>query len=571
MVKAQNDYVFALNAHAIVAETDDRGVIHTVNDKFCEISQYSREELIGQTHKIINSGYHASSFFQNLWQTIQQGNVWQGEICNRAKDGTLYWVYTTIVPFVDDAGKPYKYISIRADITKLKKTEREAQWLAMYDPLTSLANRRLLLKQLDQMRHHSQIEKSWCALFYLDVDFFKKVNDVYGHNIGDQFLRALAGRLTCSIKKQDLVARISGDEFVILATGFGHDFIQAKHDVSKIGQRLQEVLSEVYELYDGENAYELNVSLSIGATLFYGTAIEAEEILQQADLALYRAKSEGRNRIVYFDKQYQLEAKHKISLEAALRIAILEEQLELFYQPLVNAKQQIQGFEALLRWQHPEHGMVSPAEFIAIAEQSGLIHDIGRWVIKQVVAQLAVWQNHPQYKHWTININISAHQLKDFYFTSYVLEPIQQYKIDPSKLCLEITETVFMANIDTAIQKLEQLVHLGCKVSLDDFGTGYSSLSLLQVLPITQLKIDKSFVQRIQAKEQQHGIVPAILSLAKTFDLQVVAEGVETVQQFDYLNQLNCDIYQGFLFSPALALPNILAKIDTMGYLIKTH
>lgn len=551
------DYIFALNAHAIVAETDHRGIIHTVNEKFCRISQYSRDELIGQTHRVINSGYHDQSFFQNLWQTISRGIVWQGEICNRAKDGSLYWVYTTIVPFINEDGKPFKYISIRADITQLKNTEQEAQWLAMYDPLTSLANRRLLLQQLDQIRISSEKEQSWCALFYLDVDYFKNVNDIYGHNVGDHFLQTLALRLSNSIQKKDLVSRISGDEFVIIATGFGNHLVTATHNIERLGDRLLETLNQPYYLSHRSGYYELNITLSIGATPFYGTNIVSEDILQRADLALYRAKSEGRNKIVYFDEQYQIEAKHKIALENELRNAIEKQQLNIYYQPILNARRKVIGLEALLRWQHSEYGSVSPAEFIPIAEQSNLIHLLGRWVISEVIQQLALWKEIPEYRQWTISINISAHQLKDPQFVHYIADLMRQYQLSPSQICLELTETAIMTNMEMASKKLTELAKLGFIISLDDFGTGYSSLSRLQELPIKQLKIDKSFVHSIHNNEVNHGIISAILSLASTFNIHVIAEGVETEQQFNYLKQAGCRAFQGFLFSQAIPVDKI--------------
>jgi len=556
-----HDYLTALDAHAIVAVTDARGVITWANDKFCKISQYSREELYGRTHAIVSSGYHSKRFFIDFWQTISQGRIWQGEMCNRAKDGSLYWVYSTIVPFLGPHGRPEKYISIRADITKLKQVEEEAQYLSRYDFLTGLPNRRMLLDRLNESRGNAGCTGQYCALLAIDLDEFKKVNDYFGHPMGDRLLVMTSRRLSRCLRMGDIVARVGGDEFQVILTQLGDDAQQATQRARTIGNKLLAELNKPYYLgreVDGEQRSEGGVFVggSIGAEVFRGDSVSSEELLKQVDLALYRAKHNGRNRLVFFDGSLQQEANSLIAMEHDLRGALERAELRLLYQPIVDRERQILGMEALLRWHHAERGVVMPDQFIPLAEQIGLIVPIGYWVMERACEQLAVWAATPKFASWTLSVNVSARQFNEPQFVDQVLDMLARTGANPERLILELTETALLAVADSQLlEKIDQIKQQGVQIALDDFGTGYSSLTYLRRLPLDRVKIDQSFVKDLIRDSKDQGVVQAILSLAQALDLYVVAEGVETAEQFQYLCEAGCPGFQGNLIGLPMTAP----------------
>lgn len=540
----------ALDEHAIVAFTDAKGVITAVNSKFCEISQYSEDELIGNTHQIVNSKVHPQSFFKDMWKTIVTGKTWHGEFCNKAKDGSLYWVNTTIVPFVNNDGKPTQYIAIRSDITERKLAEQEAQRLAYYDELTSLPNRRLLREKLEKIfQDVDATTQTVHALLLIDLDNFKDVNDSLGHTAGDELLKQVASRLHRQSNSVHTVARLGGDEFVFLMVDVEQTKTSASTKVEAQAEQIRISLSTPY-LLEGQT---LSITPSIGITLFDCTEHDPFEFLKQADIALYQSKAHGRNQISFFAPELQAELNKRNEILRELTQAIHQQEFVLLYQPIHNDRKTIVGSEALIRWRSKALGMISPAQFIPLAEQSNFILDIGNWVLHTACKQLFLWSVDECRSTWTIAVNVSARQLQQPNFVELVKMTLQEHSANPYRLKLEITESMLQVNVDETIKAMKELRKLGIRFSLDDFGTGYSSLNYLTKLPIDTLKIDRSFVENMINSHEDAAVVTTILSLASTLNLEVVAEGVETQEQLEFLIKSGCQSFQGYLLGKPMA------------------
>lgn len=555
---------FALDKHAFVVVTDIQGRITYANAKFCEISGYALEELIGHDHLIMNSGQHPKGFFKEMYRTIAKGGTWHNEVCNRTKDGHLYWMETTVVPFMNSDGKPESYISIRTDITQRKAVDARNHLLAFYDPLTTLPNRRLFVERLSKAVTASKRFGRKSALLFLDLDYFKTLNDTQGHLIGDMLLQQVASRLNSAVREGDTVARIGGDEFVVLLEDLNEDIIEAAGQTEVIGEKLLKILNQPYLL----NNNEYISTLSIGVAMLDSQTQLEEDLLKQADIAMYQAKKDGRNAIRFFDPVMQDTINSRVMLERDMRKALNEQQFQLHYQVQVDSTGLAVGAEALIRWSHPERGMISPFHFIPLAEETGLIVPIGAWVLNTACAQLAIWQQNSVTSNIELAVNVSAKQFSQIDFVEQVRESIERHNINPAMLKIELTESMLVDNINDIITKMSELNAMEIRFSLDDFGTGYSSLQYLKKLPLSQLKIDQSFVRDITSNSSDRAIVRTIIAMARALNLGIIAEGVETDTQLAYLRNYGCDHYQGYFFSKPLPIEEleVMLRKDVLNF-----
>lgn len=430
------------------------------------------------------------------------------------------------------------------DITLRKQSEEEIHRLAFYDPLTKLPNRRLLQERLLQSMSMNSRSGKYGALMFIDLDNFKTLNDTQGHDVGDLLLKEVACRLIRNVREGDTIARLGGDEFVVVLESLSSMDQEAANQSEMIAEKVRAELSLPYKL----NSIEHYSSPSIGVSLFRGHQNSLDEVLKQADLAMYHAKSSGRNMVCFFDPKMQAKMEQRAILEKDLRASLRLQQLMLFYQMQVDDSGRIVGAEALIRWQHPQRGIVAPDQFIPLAEEIGMILPIGDWVIEQACAQLKSWEIDPVMRNIRVSVNVSPRQLSHPYFVEQVKDAIEKTGIRPSQLKLELTESFILKDMQDAIEKMQELRWIGIRFALDDFGTGYSSLSHLKRLPLEQLKIDRSFVHDIARDKNSSIMVRTIISIASNFGLEVVAEGVESDDQFAFLRQYGCNKFQGYLF-----------------------
>ena len=539
--------VFEGTSEAIVICAADSRII-SVNRAFCKMTGYAENELVGQTPNLLKSGQHTRGFYQEMWVTLQNTGQWQGEIWNRRKSGEIYPERMTISTLYDEAGNVLRYIAIAADIAASKKAENEINSLAFYDPLTDLPNRRLLLDRLRQAISSTARSAKHGALLFIDLDNFKTLNDTLGHDTGDQLLRQVAQRLANCVRDGDTVARLGGDEFVVMLRDLSGDALIAASQAEVVSEKVLALCSQPYQL--GGCAH--HSTTSIGIALFANQTESIDELMKRADLAMYQAKASGRNSLRFYDPDMQAAIMLRVALEADLREAIQKDEFHLYYQTQVDDDGRITGVEALLRWQHPERGLVSPLEFIPLAEDTGLILSVGHWVMESACSQLAAWAARPEMAHLTIAVNVSARQFHHREFVKQVLDVLENTGANPQRLKLELTESLLVRDVEDVIAKMTALRTTGVSFALDDFGTGYSSLSYLKRLPLDQLKIDQGFVKDILTNANDAAIAKMIVSLAEAMGLTVIAEGVETEAQRGFLALQGCRAYQGYLFSHPL-------------------
>ncbi len=530
--------------------TDAHRVILRINSAFTETTGYHPDDILGQTTSLLKSGRHDRAFFTAMQDSILRDGAWRGELWNRRKNGELYPAWMSISGVRDRHGTITHYVSSHSDITLRKAAEEEISHLAFFDPLTELPNRRLLMERLRRALASSLRNTGEGALMFIDLDNFKLLNDTLGHDKGDLLLQHVAQRLLGCVRDSDTVARIGGDEFIVLLEQLSEQATTAALQTEAIGEKILAALNVPYDLA-GQVHYS---TPSIGITLFGEHKSNETELLKRADLAMYQAKAAGRNTLRFFDPKIQELVTAHSRLETELRQGLLQEEFVLYYQAQVDSARRFIGAEVLVRWQHPRRGIVPPAEFIPLAEATGLIRPLGQWVLDTACRQLVVWAGQPALAALTIAVNVSASQIQRPDFVPQVLTVIALTGANPRLLKLEITESMLLTDVEDIILKMTALQAHGISFSLDDFGTGYSSLSYLKRLPLDQLKIDRSFVRDVLTDPNDAAIVRTILALGHSLGLSVIAEGVETETQCAFLAGLECHAYQGFLFSRPIPL-----------------
>ena len=537
--KDLEDVRFALDKSTTVSITDVQGNILYVNDLFCEVSKYTREELIGQNHRIVESGKHPKEYFKKMWTTIGKGEIFKGEVCNKAKDGTIWWADATIVPFLNKQGKPYQYVAIRSDITDRKMMEEKIHHMAYYDFLTSLPNRSKFETYLEQEYEQAKQTKGAFSLMIVELHNLRDVYDSLGKEIGDKLLKAVAQRLNRFVDKKGIISRIEGYEFAIIFPNI------ANGQINNIAQELLLLFEQPFSIND----FELYLTTNMGISIYPESGDTVLGLKQNANSALYQAKEFGINTFQICSPNMSIGSYKRFTLQNDFRKAVKNKEFFVVYQPRINPKtNKIVAAEALIRWEHPNWGVVSPNEFITLAEEEGLIGSIGEMVMQYACEQNKKWQDAGM-PPIIISVNFSVQQFLQMDLIERVEEILINTGLDPKWLEIEITETAIMKDEPIVLSKIEKLKGMGIKIAIDDFGTGYCSLSYLQKLKANTLKIDTSFIKDIAIESSSLEIVSAIIHLAQKLKMRTVAEGVETAEQLRLLNEINCDEIQGYLYS----------------------
>lgn len=523
--------------------TDRNEVILRVNQAFTDITGFAAADVIGRTPAVLRSGHHDEDFYRTMRNTLEHARFWQGEIWNRRRNGEIYPVLMSISAVVDDSGAVTHYVGAFSDISRHKQAEETIRSLSYYDGLTRLPNRRLLLERLKQVLNIDKPPAGHGALLFIDIDDFSSLNDTRGHEVGDLALVEMARRIRACAPGDDNVARPSSDEFVVIVDDLAPEVEQAAIQAQEIAERIQAAIRQPMHLA----GLDYQCTACVGISLFRNGCATVDELMKQADASMYQVKRMGRNRIHFFDAEMQSALEDRVALESSLRRAI-PDQLRLHYQLQVDDAGNVLGAEGLIRWQRPDDGMIRPADFIPLAEESGLILPIGRWVLETACRQLKAWEANPATRHMLLAVNVSALQFHQPDFVEEVLAILDASGADPSRLKLELTESMLVDDTEAVIPKMSVLQARGIRFSLDDFGTGFSSLSYLKRLPLNQLKIDQSFVRDVETDPNDAAIVRTVIALGQSLGLSVIAEGVETEGQRNFLAVHGCKTFQGYLF-----------------------
>jgi diguanylate cyclase (GGDEF)-like protein/PAS domain S-box-containing protein len=523
--------------------TDAAGIIESVNPAFTQLTGYSATEVVGRNPSILGSGRHDKTFYQTMWQQIREAGCWKGEVWNRRKNGEIFPELLTITTIYDDVGAVSHYASLFSDISKLKENEENIRSLAYYDPLTGLPNRRLFKDRLSVALAHAHRGGGRLAVLFIDLDRFKRINDSLGHGVGDSLLQEVSSRLLAAVREDDTVARMGGDEFIILLSE-----VKEMESVIACARRITAAMGEPIVAGD----QELLVSCSVGISIYPDDGSDCETLVKNADAAMYRAKDAGRNNFQLYSPEMNTRSLEHLAMELSLHKALEHGELEVYYQPLFSAgEERLLGAEALLRWNHPLLGRVSPADFIPLAEETGQIVPIGEYVLRQVCRQINHWKG-LGFGEINIAVNVSARQFQHKEFLHTVATLLEEERIDVTLLTFELTESMLMEDALESIRTMTALRQMGITLSVDDFGTGYSSLSYLRRFPINKLKIDRSFIRDCGENGEDASIVSAVITLGHSLGMEVVAEGVESEAQLIFLRQSGCDVIQGFYYSPAV-------------------
>lgn len=541
-------------ANEAVMICDKNYRIQAVNEAFTEITGYHSDEVLNKTPDILSSDLQTEPFYANMQHQLDENNQWQGEICNRRKNGELYYEWLSITALRDNNGEIDAFVALFSDITKRKTAENKIYQQANFDSLTGLANRNLFSDRFEQALNKAQREHSFLALLFIDLDGFKHVNDTLGHSQGDTLLQQTATRLSSTLRKSDTISRLGGDEFAVLIASDNNQF-----KVDRVAHKIQAAIAAPYQL---DNAQGF-VSASIGITTYPNDGKDVETLMRKADSAMYKAKAKGKNNFQFFTAEMDEKAQKRRTLEGELRTAIDNQQFFIDYQPIFDAKHNIiYACEALVRWHHPTKGLVSPDQFIELAEEIGVIANIGEFVLEQACVTAAKWQD--EYKNAPgISVNISTIQFQRDDFIATIKSTLEVSGLPSNKLILEITESLLIENDKKTIAQLTMLANLGVKIAIDDFGTGYSSLSYLKKFPVHKLKIDRSFIKDVEHNAESQALTKAIIAMSKSLKLEVIAEGVELNAQMHWLTASDCSLIQGYWFAKpvdALTIKELLAE-----------
>jgi len=530
--------VFDATQEGVLVTDAQQHIVHC-NPAFTRITGYSQAETLGKSPGMLKSGRHDKAFYDSLWNALQNRGAWSGEVWNRRKSGEIYPQWQCIRAIHDELGEISHYVAVFSDISALKRSQRELDYLAHHDPLSNLPNRLLFTERVEHALERSRLDGQSGAVLLVDLDHFKHINESLGHTIGDLLLKEVGGRLSQQLNERMTLARLGGDEFGLL-----YENCSSVEQAAVMAQRLQACLTQVFRI----DRQELFITASIGISLYPSEATDVGQVLRNADSALFKAKSSGRENYAFYSQELTTHARQRVELASALRHALDNQELRVYYQPLVCLHtQDIIGVEALVRWQHPQRGLVPPGEFIPIAEETGLIGAIDAWVLEQSCRQMVAWQI-AGYAVKIVAVNVSSRLFSRGELDLRVAEVLRDTGLEPARLELEVTESAVMANPDAALALLQRLRALGIRLAIDDFGTGYSSLARLKRLPVHKLKLDQSFVSGLPHDQDDVAITRAVIALGHSMGLKVLAEGIEQPEQVELLQQLGCDHAQGYYF-----------------------